>query len=436
MAQDTIVTLLVTFVLVVGLVLPYFLKVRKKEREARRQFERARISGLQTAISMHPQIDALACIGCGSCVKACPEHDVLGVIAGKAVLVHGAKCVGHGLCAEACPVGAITMMMASPGRSANLPVLSEHYETTVANLFIIGELGGMGLIRNAMTQGRDVVAHIASRDKDGDRVLDVAIVGAGPAGIAAGLAAKMHDLRYVVLEQGDIGGTILQYPRRKVVLTAPVEVPMWGRLNLRETAKEDLLKAWEEILAKTGLAVNTYEKVTAVRRQDRCFLLSTPKASYEARHVVLALGRRGTPKKLGVPGEELGKVMYRLIDADNYQDCDIMVVGGGDSAVEAALGLALQGTNRVILSYRKAEFTRLKSRNEKHLQEAVKQRRLKVMFNSNVLQIFPSEVMIETEQRTGHIRNDYVFVFAGGEMPFEFLKGIGIQFHAQSLPDP
>jgi thioredoxin reductase/ferredoxin len=431
MSTESLITLLIALVVIPAAVVPYLRRVRAEERRARKHFEDAKIAGLQSAVSMHPHINAMECIGCGGCVDACPEEDVLGVIDGKAVLVHGSKCVGHGLCADACPVGAIVMTMAAPGRSADLPLLDEHFETSVRNLFIVGELGGMGLIKNAITQGRKAVEHIASRARTSDGAYDVVVVGAGPAGLAAGLSAKANKLKYLLLEQGDAGGTILQYPRRKIVMTSPVELPLWGKLKLTETSKESLLELWQQVLTKTQLKVNTGEKVLDLRTAEGHFVVSTPLGEYAAHHVVLALGRRGTPRKLGVPGEELGKVTYRLIDAETYKDCDVLVVGGGDSAVEAAVGLALHGTNRVTLSYRKSEFTRLKDRNAKHLEEYRKRNAVSILLNSNVKGIREKEVQIETAEGIRVVPNDYVFIFAGGDMPFEFLKKTGIKFQEQ-----
>ena len=429
--METLITLLIALVLISAAVIPYLRHFRGQERRAREHFENAKIAGLQSAVSMHPHINAMECIGCGGCVDACPEQDVLGVFDGKAVLVHGSRCVGHGLCADACPVGAIVMMMAAPGRSADLPILNEHFETSVRNLFIVGELGGMGLIKNAITQGRKVSEYIASRPRSSDGAYDVVVVGAGPAGLAAGLTAKEHRLKYLILEQGDAGGTILQYPRRKIVMTSPVDLPLWGKLKLTETSKESLLELWQQVLTKTQLKVHTGEKALDIRTSEGRFLVTTPAGEYAAQHVVLALGRRGTPRKLGVPGEELGKVTYRLIDAETYRNCDVLVVGGGDSAVEAAVGLALHGTNRVTLSYRKSEFTRLKDRNAKHLEEYGKRKAVTILLNSNVKGIGEKDVRIETAEGISVVPNDYVFIFAGGEMPFEFLKKTGIKFQEQ-----
>ena len=433
MDSDTLITLGIALVIIPLAVIPYFRIHRRKEREAQKRFDNAKIAGLQSAVSMHPHINVMACIACGGCVDACPEAGVLGIIEGKATLVNGSRCVGHGLCEEACPVGAITLMMAAPGRSADLPTLNESLETNVRNIFIAGELGGLGLIKNAIGQGKKVIEAIAVRPRAGGNIYDVIVVGAGPAGLAAGLTAKSKGLKYLVLEQGDAGGTILQYPRRKLVMTAPVDLPLWGKLKLTETSKESLLETWGQILEKTGLKINSNEKVVAIAPGTDGYAVKTSKGEYTGKHVVLALGRRGTPRKLGVPGESLPKVTYRLMDAETYQKCSVLVVGGGDSAVEAAMGLALQGSNKVTLSYRKEEFSRLKERNTTHLQEYVKRKAITVHFNSNIKEILANEVKLETPEGVLALPNDYVFIFAGGEMPFDFLKSVGINFRDQVI---
>jgi putative YpdA family bacillithiol system oxidoreductase len=433
MPPETIITLGSALILVIAVVLPYYRRVRRREADAHQRFEHAKVSGAHIAATMHPHIDLLACIGCGGCVAACPEGDVLGVIGGKAVLVHGSKCVGHALCADACPVGAITLKMASPGRSANLPVLTPALETTVPGVFIAGELGGLGLIRNAFVQGRTVVEQIATRKRVAGGAFDVVIVGAGPAGIAAGLTAHHLGLRYAILEQGTVGGSILHYPRRKLVLTSPAELPLWGTLKAREIAKEELLALFDRVIRQTKLGIRENSKVIDISRTDEGLRIATQQETLTAGNVVLALGRHGTPRRLGVPGEEHPKVMYRLIDAESYTGRRILVVGGGDSAVEAAVGLAFRGKNRVTLSYRQAEFARIKERNRRHLEEQTSARRLRVMLLSTVLAIQPENVLLQTTAGDQAVPNDEVFIFAGGEMPFDFLGRIGIQFHAQDV---
>ncbi len=431
---ESIITLLVAFLLIAGTVVPYYRRTRKRESEAHSRLEELHLNGLDKASGMHPQIDALLCIGCGSCVDACPEGDVLGVVNGRAVLVHGAKCVGHGRCADSCPVGAIRLVMAPPGRSANLPLLSQELETTMPGIFIAGELGGLGLIRNAVTQGTAVIRTIAGRTRPASgEGLDVIIVGAGPAGLAAALAAHEAGLRYLVLEQETIGGAILHYPRRKIVLTSPLELPLWGTVKITEVSKEDLLRLWERILADVQLNIRTGEKVIGVVPSGRGFSVKTAVDSYPATFIVLTMGRRGTPRKLGVAGEELSKVMYRLEDADSYADSDVLVVGGGDSAVEAALALSRKMKNRVTMSYRQRSFSRIKERNRKLLDEALRRHQLQILYGSTVREILPDVVLLEAGETVRTLRNDAVFILAGGEMPFEFLRSVGIGFHTQKL---
>jgi putative YpdA family bacillithiol system oxidoreductase len=434
--SDTLLTTVLAVTLISAVLIPYILRTSRKEKRARDRFKELQITGLHAAAAVHPHIDVLNCIGCGSCVAACPEGDVLGVIGGKAVLVHGAKCIGHGLCEEACPVGAITLLMAPPGRSANLPVLTPEFETSVPGIFIAGELGGLGLIKNAFAQGRTAVTTIAARGAQIPGVLDVLIVGAGPAGLAAGLTALSLGLRYAVVEQGDVGGTILRYPRRKVVLTSPVELPLWGKLRFLEATKEQLLATWENIITTTGLEVKTGEKMVDIMPLDEMFRVRTTQDEYITRAVVLALGRRGIPRKLNVPGEEMAKVVYQLIDAESYANMDLLVVGGGDSAIEAAIALAMQKTNRVTLSYRQSEFTKIKERNTTHLQDMVRRGRLTLAMSSVVQEIQQYHVILATPEGRREVKNDQVFVCIGGELPFEFLSRIGIDIHRQLVENP
>jgi thioredoxin reductase (NADPH) len=433
--NETMITSLIIIFLIVLTVVPYILRLRTKEEKARKKFHELKISGLDEAATVHPHIDVNYCIGCGGCVTACPEEGVLGLIEGKATLIHGAKCVGHGLCAEACPVGAIHLLMAKPGRSADLPNLNENYETNVKGVFIVGELGGIGLIKNAISQGKAAVEHIASTPSEHQAEYDIAIVGAGPGGIAAGLTAKEKNLKYIILEQSDIGGTILHYPRAKVVMTAPVELPIWGKLKLTDVKKEVLLETWQKIIEKASLDVRTNEKVTDIQKISEIFSITSSTIQTTAHNVILALGRRGTPRKLGVPGEELSKVMYRLIDTSTYNNNHILVVGGGDSAIEAAVGLSIQKNNTVTLSYRKGEFSRIKERNKGHIEDAASKKKVNVVFNSEVKEIRENSVILKTLNGDLEIPNEFVFIFAGGEMPFELMKKIGISSQLQEIEE-
>ncbi len=432
--NETLITWGVTLLLILVTVIPYVRKFNKKESKAKAKLQQMKITGLQEATMVHPQIDAMQCIGCAACVRACPEGEVLGIIEGKATLIHGAKCIGHGLCAEACPVGAIELLMAKPGRSADLPIIGDHFETNVPGMFIVGELGGLGLIKNAVKQGTSVIEHVATLPQSSmDDVIDVAVIGAGPSGFTAGLKSLEQKLRYIILEQNDLGGTVLQYPRAKVVLTSPVELPLWGKVKLMETKKEALLELWTNVMQKTGLKIRTGEKVSEIARTGDHFTITSTTMTVKTKYVVLALGRRGTPRKLGVPGEEMSKVAYRLIDAAYYKGNHVLVVGGGDSAIEAAIGLASQQGNTVTFSYRKEEFTRIKERNRVHIDDYVKRKKITVLFNSEVLNIGEKEIRMKLQSGESTLQNDYVFIFAGGELPNEFLKKIGIQMHMQKI---
>ena len=408
-----------------ALLLWHVLRRRAFERRSSEIHDRSR--GAEPA-SLHPIINA-RCIGCGSCVKACPEqehHEILGIVGGRATLVNPGDCIGHGACKTACPVEAITLVFGTERRGVDIPLLSPRFESTVPGIFIAGELGGMGLIRNALEQGRQAMEAIRARGKASAEQLDVAIVGAGPAGFSASLTAIAEGMRYVTLEQESLGGTVFQYPRGKLVMTAPATVPLLGTINFRQTTKEQLLEFWRSAERKTGVKINYQEPVEDITREGNGFIVRTKRAQYRARSVLLAIGRRGTPRKLAVPGEDLPKVVYRLIDPEQYAGQQVLVVGGGDSALEAAASIAESGGGKVVLSYRGEAFDRAKSRNRERIEKAAQAGTLRVLLKSNVKQIAPRQVSIEQNGELHTVENDAVIVSAGGVLPSEFLKRIGV----------
>jgi thioredoxin reductase (NADPH) len=380
------------------------------------------------------------CIGCATCTLVCPEGDVLAMLGGKAVIVNGHKCIGHSLCAEACPVGAITMVMATPSMSANMPFMTPEHETSIDNLFIAGELGGLALIKNAVNEGRDCIDTISNRlrnmgsARSAQGILDVLIVGAGPAGISASLRAIENKLKYITLERDEIGGTVAKYPRQKLVMTSPVEVPLYGKFKKRELSKEEMLEFWNKVLRDAGFNHRSGEKVDDIKKgEDGIFTVVTSKNQYRAHAVLLALGRAGEPRKLGVKGEDLPKVMYRLLEADHYVNKKILVVGGGDSAVEAAMGLANQVGNKVTLSYRQERFGRIKERNSQRVEECISKGKLTVVFKSAPVEFKPESVILDVKGEKQEIPNDFVWIFAGGTPPNDFLKKIGVGFGPQDV---
>jgi thioredoxin reductase (NADPH) len=404
--------------------------VRRRRRIERRSLAAQEKTGAAEPASIHPLINPMRCIGCGSCLKACPEqehHEVLGLVGGRAVLVSPGDCIGHGACKTACPVDAITLVFGSERRGVDIPIVTPSFESSVPGMFVAGELGGMGLIRNALEQGRQAIEAIAERRAgSANGVLDVVIVGAGPAGFAATLTAKSKGMRYLTLEQEALGGAVFQYPRGKLVMTAPATVPLLGKVNFRQTSKEALLQFWQDAERKTAVKINYRERVEDITRAGDTFTVKSNKGSYQTRSVLLAIGRRGTPRKLGVPGEELPKVVYRLIDPEQYAGQQVLVVGGGDSALEAAASIAESGGGGVVLSYRGADFDRAKARNRDRIQSAARGGQLKVLMKSNVKQIEPQAVAIEHEGAMVNVRNDAVIVSAGGVLPSDFLKRVGI----------
>src|SRR5690242_4827202 len=439
--SETLLSILIYGICATAVAVPFFLyqrKLKNREELARQAAEKGQTYS-HGPTAQHPHIDTVYCIGCSICTQVCPEGDVLAMLGGKAVIVNGHKCIGHSLCAEACPVGAISMVMASPSMGGDMPALTPDKETSIPGLFLVGELGGLALIKNAVNQGRDCIDFIGERIKragrqGGSEVFDVVIVGAGPAGISASLRAIEKKLLYITIEQDEVGGTVAKYPRQKLVMTSPVQFPMYGKFNKIELSKENLLEFWNKVLQRADFNCRTGEKVDEIQRDaSGIFTVHTPRARYKARNVVLALGRTGTPRKLGIDGEALSKVMYRLIEADHYINKKILVVGGGDSAVEAAMGLAHQAGNTVTLSYRKEGFSRIKERNAQRVEKAMKSGKLNVLFNSVPVKFKPESVVVDVQGIRQEIPNDFVWIFAGGTPPNAFLKKIGVGFGAHDL---
>ncbi|MEZ5048365.1 MAG: NAD(P)-binding domain-containing protein [Saprospiraceae bacterium] len=407
----------------------YLRSEKKKSQRTEEKILQAKTEGLYEPVSLHPEIDLNTCIGSAACVAACPEKDILGIVNGKATIIQASQCVGHGACFHSCPVEAISLVIGTEKRGVDLPHVKQNFETNIQGIYIAGELGGMGLIKNSVEQGKQAVDSIISSKKYGAvGTLDVVIIGAGPAGISATLACKKNNLTAITLEQDTLGGTVANFPRSKIVMTAPMDLPLYGKVKLYDTNKLELLGIWQDVIVKHNIEIKENSKVESIKPLgDGTFEVMTSQGdSFKTQNVILAIGRRGSPRKLGVPGEDKTKVAYRLMEPELLENKKIIIVGGGDSAIEAAL--SVMEKNQVVLSYRSDAFNRIKPKNRDKIQEAIKNNQLDVQFNTNIANIDDKSVTIsENSGKSTIIENDLVYIFAGGELPTNFLQKIGIE---------
>ena len=426
---ENIIIYAIVFSIIGAIIYFYLRRSHAKSKKVKQKRTQAEELGFHEPVSLHPVINPDLCIGSGACVTACPEHDILGVANGKGITINASRCVGHGACFHACPVQAITLCIGTEKRGVELPHISQEFETTIPGLFIAGELGGMGLIKNAVEQGKQAVEYLSSKLCGATKAeFDLLIVGAGPAGISASLEATKRKLKFLTLEQSSLGGTVFTFPRAKVVMTSPMDLPLHGKIKLTETSKTELLELWNEVLKKNNIKINELEKVETIEKQDNLFIIKTNKDHYTAKSVLLAIGRRGSPRKLDVPGEEKEKVAYRLLEPEYIQNKNVLVVGGGDSAIETALLLANEN-NKVTLSYRSDSFSRLKPKNLENINNAISKKKISVLFNTNVVEILDKAVILKANESEEIIslENDLVYIFAGGILPTKFLESIGIK---------
>ena len=417
--------------LLCGIIVFFYLRKQKvTSQETERKVAKAKEEGLFEPVSLHPYIDLNTCIGSAACIADCPEKDILGIVDGKATVINASNCVGHGACFHACPVEAISLRIGTEKRGVDLPHVNQNFESNIRGMYIAGELGGMGLIKNSVEQGQQAVENmIKAKKPNKNGVLDLVVIGAGPAGISASLEAKKQGFSCITLEQNSLGGTVFTFPRSKIVMTSPMDLPVYGKAKLFETSKDELLDLWRDVIGKNNLDIRENTKVESITPlADDTFRIETnTKETFISNHVLLAIGRRGSPRKLGVPGEDSEKVAYRLLEPERIHDKKVIVVGGGDSAIESAL--LLKDQNEVILSYRKDKFSRLKPKNKEKILAAEIDESLKVMYNSNLISIEKDCVLMKTDDNDSGLKidNDQVYIFAGGEMPTQFLQKAGIE---------
>lgn len=414
--------------LVVVVLFIYIRKMKKESKEVEEKIQQAKELGLHEPVSLYPVVNPYRCIKSGACIEACPEKDILGIRNGRATIINASRCIGHGACFHACPVEAISLCIGTEKRGVDLPHISPTFETNIPGVFIAGELGGMGLIRNAVTQGQEAVENIAKiLRKDVEATYDLVIVGAGPAGISASLAAKKLNMKALTLEQETLGGTVFSFPRGKIVMTSPMDLPLHGKVKLSETSKQQLLELWQKVLQENDITIQENSKVESITPVKGIFQVETIKGEQiTTKAVLLTIGRRGSPRKLDVPGEKKEKVAYRLLEPEHLSGKKILVVGGGDSAIESALLLA--NDNQVTISYRNDTFSRIKPKNSERIKDAINKGLIKVIFSSNIKSIEDQTVRytIKDSSEILEMENDLVYIFAGGELPTEFLKKIGI----------
>ncbi|NUN10170.1 MAG: NAD(P)-binding domain-containing protein [Ignavibacteriaceae bacterium] len=406
----------------------YLKRGAKKNRETEEKIQKAKEFGLYEPVSLHPVVNPDMCIGTAACIEACPEKDILGLVNGKASTINASRCVGHGACFHACPVQAISLHIGTEKRGVDLPHVSQEFETNVPMIFIAGELGGMGLIKNAVEQGKQAVSYLSKKlNRTEGAAYDIIIVGAGPAGISATLRAKELGLKFVTFEQDTLGGTVYSFPRAKIVMTSAMSLPLHGTVKLGETSKAELLTLWKSVLSKNNIKISEREKVESIERSGEFFNITTSGGNYTSASVLIAIGRRGTPRKLGVKGEEGEKVYYRLLEPELIKNKNVLVVGGGDSAIESAMLIADEGNN-VSISYRGESFSRLKPKNLERIESARSENKVDILLNTTVKEILPDKVILsETSGGIKEIPNDLVYVFAGGELPNAFLEKTGIR---------
>jgi len=391
-----------------------------------------------------PVVDLASCLGCEACVDACP-FDALAVKRYVAVLARPDACCGAGPCQESCPNGSLTLV--TDGNAAPGPRLSEALESLDRpGVFLAGDVTGGSLVRNALRQGVRAAHAAGARVASVRRgalgttgaagatgTLDVVIVGAGPAGLAAALTAKTLGLSSVVLEQGRLAESIQSFSREKLVLDAPLAADENLPLFIGDVQKEELVQRWQRTVRAARLPVREGTRVLEVVAGDEGFRVraelpgGVPFDS-SATTVIIATGTRGTPRALDAEVDEAARphVHYELSDARSFAGRSVIVVGLGDVAMESALALASQPGTEVTVLARGAGFRRGRQRNIDALSALAAQGRVRLVFEAEVERIGPRAVLARVASVARSFPCDAVFVHVGRVASKELLARIGV----------